>query len=206
MAEKIVDARGKLCPQPLIMTRQALKGLGQGEHLRILIDNEISKKNVERFLSDNGLQSSCHGENGLFTLLVTKSTEGLTREDAESYCTPSPASQSDLGRVYVISSDEMGSGPRELGEILIKAFVNTIKEVQPLPSKIIFYNSGILLTAEGSPLVDSLAELEAAGVEILVCGTCVNYFKKQDLVRVGTISNMFAIMEALSKAASVIKP
>jgi selenium metabolism protein YedF len=100
----------------------------------------------------------------------------------------------------------MGSGSDELGSILMKAFVNTIKEVKPLPSKIIFYNSGILLAIEGSPLVPSLRELEAAGVEVLVCGTCANYHNKKDLVRTGTISNMYTILEALTSADRIIKP
>jgi selenium metabolism protein YedF len=205
MPEKIVDARGMLCPKPLILTKQALKELHHGEHLRVIIDNEISKNNVERFLTDNGLASFCTGENGIFTLLVTKSTDSLPHPDAKSYCAPILPAQS--GRqVIVVASDAMGSGPRELGEILIKAFINTIKEVKPLPSKIVFYNTGILLTVEGSPLIDSLKELEAAGVTILVCGTCVNYFKKQDQIRVGTISNMYTILEALSGAGAIIKP
>ena len=100
----------------------------------------------------------------------------------------------------------MGTGPDELGSILIKAFVNTIKETKPLPKKIIFYNSGILLTAEGSPLIASLNELEKSGVAILVCGTCVNYFNKQNLIRAGIISNMYTILEALTEADKVIKP
>jgi selenium metabolism protein YedF len=205
MSEITVDARGKLCPEPLIMTKKALKELQQGENLRVLIDNEISKSNVERFLADNGLASFCTGENGVFTLLVTKSTEALVRPDAESYCVPEAPAQK--GRqVIVVAGDTMGTGPQELGAILIKAFINTIKEVKPLPSKIIFYNSGILLAAEGSPLIDTLKELEASGAAILVCGTCVNYFKKQDSIRVGTVSNMYTILEALAGASAIIKP
>jgi selenium metabolism protein YedF len=100
----------------------------------------------------------------------------------------------------------MGSGPDELGAILMKAFINTIREVTPLPSKLIFYNSGILLTAEGSPLVASIRELESAGVEVLVCGTCVNYYDKKDEIRVGTISNMYTILESLTAAGRIITP
>ena len=206
MSEKIVDSRGKLCPEPLIMTKKALKELQQGDNLRVIIDNEISKKNVERFLADNGLASFCTDENGVFTLLVTKSAELLSKPDAESYCVPAAAAAQTGGQVIVLSSDKMGSGPDELGAILIKAFINTIKEVKPLPSAIVFYNTGILLAVEGSPLLDSLKELEDIGVALLVCGTCVNYFKKQDSVRVGTVSNMYTILEALSGAALIIKP
>jgi selenium metabolism protein YedF len=204
MADTIVDARGKLCPVPLIMTKKALGEIKLGDTLRILIDNEISKNNVERFLADNGFASACASEAGTFTLTVAKSKDDLVRPDAEAYCTL--PERRGTGHIVAIASDKMGSGSDELGSILMKAFVNTIKEVKPLPSKIIFYNSGILLAIEGSPLVPSLRELEAAGVEVLVCGTCANYHNKKDLVRTGTISNMYTILEALTSADRIIKP
>jgi selenium metabolism protein YedF len=203
MSETTVDARGKPCPLPLIMTKKALSEVALGDTLRILIDNEVSKNNVERFLADNGFVSTCAVDGGLFTLTVAKSKADLIRTDAESYCAPFRPSG---GHIILISSDKMGSGSDELGAILMKAFINTIREVKPLPSKILFYNSGILLTAEGSPLVASIRELESSGVEVLVCGTCVNYYEKKNLIRVGTISNMYTILEALTAASRIIKP
>jgi len=204
MTEKTVDARGKLCPAPLIMTKQALGEIGMGETLRILIDNEISKNNVERFLADNGFVSTCTTESGVFTVTVAKSKEELGKVDVQTYCTPAAAKAA--GHVMVIAADTMGTGSEELGGILMKAFINTIKEVKPLPSSIIFYNSGIMLTVEGSPLIATLKELESLGVSILVCGTCVNYYDKKDLVRVGIVSNMYTILETLTAAQTVIKP
>jgi selenium metabolism protein YedF len=204
MAETIVDARGKLCPVPLIMTKKALADIAIGDTLRILIDNEVSRNNVERFLADNGFVSTCTANAGIFTLIAAKSKDDLARPDAASCC--APASRAANGHVILISSDKMGSGPDELGAILMKAFINTIREVTPLPSKLIFYNSGILLTAEGSPLVASIRELESAGVEVLVCGTCVNYYDKKDEIRVGTISNMYTILESLTAAGRIITP
>jgi selenium metabolism protein YedF len=88
----------------------------------------------------------------------------------------------------------------------MKAFINTIKDVLPLPSALVFYNNGIHLTVEGSPVVEPLKELEARGISVLVCGTCLDYFNKKSLVRVGTVSNMFTILETLSKAHHVIEP
>jgi selenium metabolism protein YedF len=204
MAEIIVDARGKLCPAPLIMTKKALGEIAKGDSLRVLIDNEVSKNNVERFLSDNGFVSTCVAAGALFTLAVAKTKSDLVRTDAESYC-EIPARPPN-GRVILISGETMGSGSDELGAILMKAFINTIREVTPLPSNIIFYNSGVLLAVEGSGLVLSLKELEARGVSILVCGTCVNYYGKADRVRVGVISNMYTILETLSAANGIIKP
>jgi selenium metabolism protein YedF len=100
----------------------------------------------------------------------------------------------------------MGKGPEELGEILIKAFINSIKEVSPLPGAIVLYNSGIFLAIEGSPVIEALTEMETLGVKVLVCGTCLNYFGKKDQLRTGTISNMYSILETLSSAGHVVVP
>ena len=110
MTEKIVDARGKPCPAPLIMTKQALGEIGVGETLRILLDNEISKNNVERFLADNGFSSTCTAEGAVFSVHVAKSKEALSRPDAQSYCAATPAKNG--GHVIVISSQTMEAGPR----------------------------------------------------------------------------------------------
>jgi selenium metabolism protein YedF len=208
MEEKIVDARGKVCPEPLIMTKKAITTLADGQKLQVIVDNETSKNNVSRFLADNNMPSLCTEQNGFFSLHVIKTGKELAATDAESYCTPDPTSdvKETANHVMVIAGNTMGTGPEELGAILIKAFINTIKETHPLPKKIVFYNSGILLAAEGSPVIDSLNELEKSGVTLLVCGTCVNYFNKQNLIKAGTISNMYTILESLIAADKVIKP
>ena len=100
----------------------------------------------------------------------------------------------------------MGAGPAELGQILVQGCINTIKEVAPAPTALVFYNSGVKLTVDTSPVLQSLRELESSGVKILVCGTCANYFQIKDQVGVGIISNMYAILEALSQAGHVIYP
>jgi selenium metabolism protein YedF len=203
MEEKIVDARGKICPEPLIMTKKAIQEIVPGQTMRIIVDNETSKNNVERFLADNNMTALCTQHHGIFSLHVNKTGGDLIKPDAAGYCVPEIRTP---GHIIVIASDKMGDGPDDLGDILMKAFVNTIKEVTPLPEKIIFYNSGILLAAEGSPLIDTLKELGNSGVTILVCGTCVNYFNKQNMIRAGTVSNMYTILEALTDAGKIIKP
>ncbi|HON10558.1 MAG TPA: sulfurtransferase-like selenium metabolism protein YedF [Chitinispirillaceae bacterium] len=202
MEEKLVDARGQVCPMPLIMTKKALKELGTGQPLRILIDNETSKQNVMRFLSDNGIKAECEEENGVFTLRLFGAPANLSHPDAESYCNTGESKP----HVVVINSDKMGRGSDELGEILIKAFINTIKEVSPLPGAVVFYNSGIFLTLKDSPVLESLVELERAGVKILICGTCLNYYEKKEQIGVGTVSNMYTILETLSNAGHIVCP
>lgn len=202
MEEMIVDARGQLCPKPLILTKQALKNRLENQLIRVLIDNETSKDNVLRFLSDNNVKASLINDNGVFTILISESPSELSHPRAESYCvTPSKT-----GTCIVIRSSRMGEGAEELGGILIKAFINTVKEVSPLPSTIIFYNGGIHLTTNDSPVIESLRELEKKGVKILICGTCAEYYQKKPQISVGTISNMYTIMETLASAGKILYP
>jgi selenium metabolism protein YedF len=202
MENKTVDARGMVCPKPLIMTKTALSELTPGQSMTVLIDNETSKQNIERFLQDNGAISSTTEKNGVYTLTVTKGEGLLSYPEAELYCAPP------LKKSYVIlfRNDRLGTGPDELGSILIKTFINTIKEVSPLPTTMIFYTNGIHLAVEGSPVLAPLKELESRGVSILVCGTCLDYFNKKADLRVGKISNMFTILETLSGAGHLIEP
>jgi selenium metabolism protein YedF len=93
-----------------------------------------------------------------------------------------------------------------LGTILIKAFINTLPETTATPKTIIFLNSGIFLALKDSPVLDSLIKLEQSGVEILTCGTCLDYYKKKEELGVGNISNMYDILERLSQAGNVIYP
>jgi selenium metabolism protein YedF len=198
---RIVDARGQLCPKPLILTKQALKEISPGEALSILIDNPTSRQNVERFLHDNGMPSQYTEKDGVFTIVVEKAAEPLTHPDAASYCASGPRPH-----IIAFSCDRMGRGSDELGEILMKAFVNTLKETNPLPSHLVFYNSGINLTVEGSSLLETFRELQHKGVVLLVCGTCAEYFKKKESVRVGTISNMYTILETMTAAGHIVQP
>ena len=202
MEQKIVDTRGTVCPKPLIMTKTALVELAPGQSVTILIDNETSKQNVERFLQDNGAASSATEENGVYTLTVTKGESVLSHPDAELYCEPP------LKKSYAIlfRNDKLGVGPDELCSILIKTFINTIKEVSPLPTALVFYTNGIHLAVEGSAVLAPLKDLESRGVAILVCGTCLDYFNKKSDLRVGKVSNMFTILETLSSAGHVIEP
>jgi selenium metabolism protein YedF len=207
-----VDARGLVCPKPLIMTKAALEKLAVGQEMDVVIDNETSRQNIERFLKDNGATSSCTENAGEFTLRIRKQNAVPGRPNTQEYCIPHPSSPSSNDReskksaVILFKSDKMGCGPDDLGAILMKAFINTIKEIFPLPSALVFYTDGIHLTVEGSPVVDPIRELESRGVKILVCGTCLDYFKKKASLEVGIVSNMYAILETLSSAHHVITP
>lgn len=193
-----VNAKGQKCPVPLIMTRDALSKAEPGDTLIIEIDNPTSRQNVERFLKDNNASVSVSEKEGLFVLTAVKMEENLKRPDAEAYCPTS--------HVVLFRNNLMGTGPEELGAILMQAFVNTLSKVEPIPSALLFYNNGIHLAVEGSPVLPALQELEKKGVSLLVCGTCLDYFKSKGRLRASRVSNMYEILEKLTLAGHVIEP
>ncbi|MBN1854579.1 MAG: sulfurtransferase-like selenium metabolism protein YedF [Pirellulales bacterium] len=204
MREPIIDARGQLCPKPLILTRDALRKLAVDQPMTVLIDNQTSKENACRFLKDQGAEFTCTEDNGVFTIRVVKRAQASSsmETDVAQYCTSSTRKP----HTIAFNKRTMGFGAEELGEILIKAFINTIREASPLPGSIVFYNDGIHLAIEGSPVIDALRELETIGVKILVCGTCLDYYGKKPLLCVGTASNMYDILQTLTEAGHIITP
>lgn len=107
-------------------------------------------------------------------------------------------------KVIGISSDCMGRGDEDLGRALMRSYLHTLTEVEPLPDAIVFFNNGVRLAVEGSPAVDDLQAIVARGVRLLLCGTCLTTFGLKDQVAVGEVSNMYAISETMLQAASVI--
>ncbi len=201
MTIKTVDACGLRCPQPLMLAKKALETMAEGQRLRVLIDNEISRDNLIRFLRDHGMAPVLSFDAGVYALELEKVVGATSLADAAAYCSPDrPPS----GAVIVINNHGMGSGSEELGKILLQACVNTLGEVSPLPSAILCYNSGIFVAAEGAPTVPALADLVDRGVTLLVCGTCVDYFDLKGKIAAGTISNMYDILQQLSIAERII--
>ena len=106
----------------------------------------------------------------------------------------------------MISSDQMGNGSEELGRTLLKAFIYAVTQQDELPRTMLFYNSGVHLTCEESPALEDLKSLEAQGVEIMSCGTCLNYYGLTEKLRVGTVTNMYVIVEKMEQAGLIVKP
>ena len=204
MAEKLVDARGLLCPRPLIMVKKALTGAEPGATLEIMIDNATAHENVMRFLQDFGCRATCSENAGVFTISAEVIKSATTSLRAEDYC--SPAAGNSGPYVLALSRSVMGSGSDELGRILMQACVNSLKETSPAPAVILFYNAGVTLACEGSPVLGAMKELEAAGAKMLVCGTCLDYFELKPKLQVGLVSNMYDIMQTVASAGKVFAP
>ncbi|NQS72262.1 MAG: sulfurtransferase-like selenium metabolism protein YedF [Desulfobulbaceae bacterium] len=205
---KKLDCRGLPCPQPVLQVKDALEQ-GAG-HLEVLVDNEASSKNVQRFAGRMGHVVQVEQVAADYYRLNITAQEGRAENGAhlraEEYrCNvPDPGEQG--GLVYVISADTMGRGNAELGWALMQTYVQTIIQVEPLPQAIIFYNSGVKLVTAESGALEALRVLQSKGVEILVCGTCLDFYQLKSAMQVGHISNMFAIMDTTVRAAKVVSP
>jgi len=202
---KEIDCRGLTCPQPVINTKQALEKMERGQ-VRVIVDNEAARDNVTRFANSQGFEVNIAREEAGYVLIIEKNAQP-SGPDPEIVCdVPSKEPAPEKALVVKISSRFMGHGPEELGRVLIKAFIKTLPEATHKPEAMVLYNSGVYLAVEGSEHLEYLRVLEKAGIKILVCGTCLDYYKLKEKLGVGQVSNMFEIIETLSEAGRVISP
>ena len=193
---KVVDARGLACPQPVILTKRAMAE--EEEEIITVVDDETSRDNVSRMAGKSGRSVTIEEKADGFYLHI-----GAGRTEPQSQSPAAPASVAGPA-VLLVGSDVMGRGPEELGWVLIRGFFHTLGETEPLPETIIFLNTGVRLVADSSPVLEDLRALQDAGVQILACGTCLDYFGLKGQVAVGQISNMYTIAETLLAAGKVI--
>jgi selenium metabolism protein YedF len=197
---KTVDARGLACPQPVVLAKQAIE---THEQIRVIVDNETALENVKRLGSKQGCDVQVEKKNdGTYEINLTR--KAGTKDTFIASCDAQSATAGPF--VIVISSDTMGRGNDELGYVLIRAFLHTIGLQKEKPDVMIFYNTGAKLTVQGSEVLEDLKQLESEGVQLLVCGTCLNYFEIKDKLAAGTISNMYDIVETMSRAGRLIVP
>jgi selenium metabolism protein YedF len=209
-----VDARGLACPQPVLLVKKAIT---LNEEVTVLVDNEIAVENIRRLAAKTACGFSVtEKEGGIWEIALVRTGamgDPPVGADAESSlpCGGSPRegwlSRKEGGPVVVVLSDNhMGRGDDVLGDVLIRAFIHTLAQIKPLPATIICYNAGVKLAVKDSTVLDDLQQLEKAGVDILICGTCVNYFGLGDRIAAGRISNMYDILETMAGAARLVRP
>ena len=204
MEEKHVDARGLSCPQPVVLARKAILQ-GGAEQVHVVVDNNVAAENVQRMAKSQGWNAALEKTGEEVRITLTKGAEAAaTTADQPISSRQSPAETPTV--VVLVSSNLFGSGEEELGKILMRAFIKTLNDLDPLPGRVIFANSGVRLTTEGSDLIDDLRALESEGVEINSCGTCLDYYGLLDSLRVGTASNMYEIASALVEADRLVRP
>ncbi|PKN69011.1 MAG: sulfurtransferase-like selenium metabolism protein YedF [Deltaproteobacteria bacterium HGW-Deltaproteobacteria-12] len=196
----IVDVRGLSCPQPVVLTKKALES---GSKVKVMVDDETALENIKRLGAKLAFEVKAEKkDNGTFEIDLTRKA-GVVPAKEEGIPSPSVLSGP---FVIVLAENKMGRGNDELGYVLVRAFLHTIAEQSQKPDVMIFYNTGVELTVQGSEVLDDLKALEMAGVEILVCGTCLNYFEVKDKLDVGVVSNMYDIAATMSRAGRLIYP
>ena len=210
MEKKIVDARGLACPLPVINTKKAVEEMKEDGVLSVLVDNEIAVQNLQRFAQYKGFE--CTGEKKAekeyeVIIHVTQAAKAAAAEEPEvedcEECTPDSKKK---GMVVVLSANVMGTGDEKLGKALMKAFVFALTKQDYLPEAILCYNTGAYLSIEGADTLEDLKALEAEGVKILTCGTCLDFYGIKDKLAVGSVTNMYEIVETMEKAKSVVRP
>ncbi len=208
--DRIIDAKGVPCPQPVIKTKQALKEMKEGT-LTVLVDNEIAVQNVMKLGTYLKMSPSSEKKaEGEYEVILhvteqeaAKTEESKTDTETDTICAPDNRKK---GLIAVIASDQMGSGSEELGRALMKGFIYALTQLEQLPETVILYNGGARLSTETSESIDDLKSLEAQGTEILTCGTCLNFYGLSDKLKVGSVTNMYEIAEHLAAASSVMRP
>ena len=190
---KKLDCRGLACPKPVIITKKELESIKSGE-IEVLVDNEGARENLSKLAQNYGYEYRVlENEEGIHVII--KKTEVVNTNDLK-----------DEGNiVIVITSDTLGHGDDVLGRTLMKSYIYSLTEVEQKPKVLIFINAGVKLTTEGSDVLESLKVLEEQGVEILSCGTCLNFYNLSDKLKIGSVSNMYTIVEKMHKATNTIK-
>ena len=204
-----VDAMGDQCPIPVIKTKKALKEITETTFVELHVDNEIAVQNLSKMAKQKNLEYKCEKlEEQHYIIKINAEAEGVSiqqkapAENDKEICYPDRKSNT----VVVLSSNQMGNGSEELGQILMKGFIFALTELDELPSTVLLYNSGVKLSTEGSNSIEDLKTLQAQGVEILSCGTCLNYYDLTEKLQVGDVTNMYFILEKIAQADKIIRP
>lgn len=229
-----IDAKGKPCPQPVILAMRALGGLKDGETLQVQVDNEAAVENLKRMAQKNGaaVQVKADGANWTVEIVPADSVAGAgggtgsadaaqAGQSAEEQTGQSALAQAGQSAeeqarqicampargpvVVAVGSAEMGNGDPRLGRILMKSFLYSLTQLEELPQTVLFFNGGVRMTTEGSESLEDLKALESQGVEILSCGTCLDFYGLKDKLLVGGITNMYVIAQTMAGAGNVVK-
>ena len=231
-----VNAMGDACPIPVIKTKNAIREMNGAGQVEVLVDNEIAVQNLAKMAKQKGYQCQSEKiSDDEYKVMITvpegnksaaadqdaamnAAREGAAHESEGAAGTAGETAGEDAGqtaclpdsrkkkKIVVLRSGQMGEGNDELGAVLMKGFIYALTELDNLPETILLYNGGAPLSCEGSDSLEDLKTLEAQGVEIMTCGTCLNYYGLSDKLAVGTATNMYAIAEKMSEADTIICP
>ncbi|MDC7231832.1 MAG: sulfurtransferase-like selenium metabolism protein YedF [Spirochaetales bacterium] len=205
-----IDARKLDCPKPLLRTKKALAE-EDFNLLTVLVDNVPARENVCRFLKHSGFTPQWSEQDGDFLITVQRedsadsdAAAGKPEKSAAEVTSPSPQAEAPGGKTVLIASNRIGLGEKELGKLLLKGYLYTLTQLDEMPGTLIFMNSGVKTCLDDSDSLEDLRLLESRGVEILVCGTCLEFIGVRERLGVGRVSNMYEITSSLHGPAGVI--
>lgn len=192
-----IDARGLICPKPVIETKKALEGIKEGNIITV-VDNNVAKDNVSKLAKSLKLHYSVSEVDGGYEISIFK---GAYAESVEEMVQKRP----DLANLVVlVTKDVLGEGDRALGEALIKSYFYALTESEPYPKAIVFLNNGVKIPTSNPQVIEYLKKLTDMGTEIHVCGACLDYYHLKEMLQVGSISNMYSIVELMNEANNTI--
>jgi len=189
-----VDARGLACPKPVVLAEEALRNIYEGS-IDVLVDNESSVKNLQKFASKHGWHSEVFKENEYWRVKITKGYTCTIEQEQDE--------EKQYGIFLIISTDTLGKD-QDIGAVLMKGFLETLHVTKQLPDVIFFLNAAVKLTTLNQETVKILKEIEKEGVEIYSCGTCLKHYGLQDQLKVGFRGTTQHIVEALMDFKKVI--
>ena len=201
-----VNAIGDACPIPVVKTKNAIRDLNGPGTVVTLVDNEIAVQNLEKMARQKGygVQAEKLGDNQFQVTMTVGAGDAAPAPQEPVVCQPQRSGKKST--VVVIRRAQMGGGSEELGKTLLKGFLFALSQQDQLPTTLLFYNGGAALTCEGSGSLEDLKTLEAMGVEILTCGTCLNFYGLTEQLQVGEVTNMYTIAEKMTQADLLVEP
>lgn len=204
---KIIDAKGKNCPMPVIMAKKEIDG-GNSSFV-VEVDNNIAVQNLQKLANSQGYITDLKEDNEIFKVYFSKSLDGVNSEEKCEECNEIldkiKENKNVLGTWSVfIGKEIIGAGNEELGRSLMKMYFYTISEGDDLPKSVLFMNDGVKVPTLNEQAIEHLKDLEKKGAEILVCGACLNFYGLEENLKVGKVSNMYDITNRMKEASKVI--
>ncbi len=198
---EVIDCTGFSCPTPLVKTQKYYNNAQKNTSFKVILDNEISALNIERFLKQNDCDYEIIKESEtcylIYSDVAKKQNLGSEQQDEKT---------KEITRLYYFASDIIGDGDREFGKIMLEGFIGNIKNLEDIPNTIIFSNGGVKALAESPNMQKSIQELTDLGVKTYICGACIEHFGVKDKLNVGIISNMQEVMTLLNNHDRIIRP
>lgn len=192
--KNIIDCKGLQCPMPVVKTKKYFDSIESGDST-IIVDNLVAKNNIVKLAEGSGYTSTVEEKQQLYYINITKEKPDSVKVEIKEK----------KKFTLVVSTDKLGLGDDKLGDMLMKSYIFALSEADSIPTDLLFINGGVKLTIDSSQVLDSLKKLIERGTNILVCGTCLDFYYIKDKLSIGEITNMYTIVQLMNNADNTIK-